>query len=97
MTVLRDISFLWSMFHIIVFFLLLFEPRFPWPVTLTAGFAGAGVLLVVNVMTMFWQGSGIIMRAAFFLALQIPGWPFFLSVLPVRHFMLLDSADHKFS
>ena len=66
MTVLRDISFLWSMFHIIVFFLLLFEPRFPWPVTLTAGFAGAGVLLVVNVMTMFWQGSGIIMRAAFF-------------------------------
>ncbi len=65
-TILRDISFLWSMFHIIAFLLLLFEARFSWSVTLAAGLVGGGTLLVINVLIMFWQGAGIIMRSAFF-------------------------------
>ena len=28
MTILRDISMLWSMLHVIILFLILFEPRF---------------------------------------------------------------------
>ena len=66
MTILRDISFLWSMMHVVGLFLLLFEPRYSWRLTLTAGFAGAGILLSVNMMAMFWLGHGIIMSIAFF-------------------------------
>ncbi|MCI8351638.1 MAG: GHKL domain-containing protein [Oscillospiraceae bacterium] len=66
MPVLRDISFLWSMFHVILIFLLFFEPRYSWRTTFLAGLAGGGTLLVVNVMAMFWFGHGIIMNIAFF-------------------------------
>ena len=66
MEILRDISFLFSMLHIVVLFLLLFEPRFSWRTTLIISFAGVGTLLAVNVLVMFWLGHGIIMNAAFF-------------------------------
>ena len=66
MTILRDISVLWSMLHVVALFLLLFQPRYSWRTTLIAGFAGAGVLLVVNVLAMYWLGHGIIMSIAFF-------------------------------
>jgi len=65
-TILRDISFLWSMLHVSAVFLLLFEPRFSWKTTFIAGFAGAGTLLAVNVLAMFQFGHGIIMSIAFF-------------------------------
>lgn len=66
MTLLRDISFLWSMIHVVALFLLLFEPRYSWRTTLLAGFAGASTLLIVNVLAMLWLGHGIIMILAFF-------------------------------
>ena len=66
MTILRDISFLWSMLHIIIVFLLLFEPRYSWRVTIAVSLAGIGTLLTANVLTMFWLGHGIIMQIAFF-------------------------------
>lgn len=66
MTILRDISFLWSMMHIVLIFLILFEPRYSWRVTLTAGFAGVGTLLAVNTLAMLWRGHGIIMTISFF-------------------------------
>ena len=66
MAVFRDISFLWSMLHIVALFLLLFEPRYTWRSTLLYGFTGAVVMLVCNVMAMFWLGHGIIMSIAFF-------------------------------
>lgn len=66
MTILRDISFLWSMLHVIGLFLLLFEPRYSWRTTLLSGFAGAGTLLIANVLAMYWLGHGIIMSIAFF-------------------------------
>lgn len=66
MTILRDISYLWSTLHIIAIFLLFFEPRYSWRTTLWAGFAGAGTLLAVNVLAMFWLGHGIIMSLSFF-------------------------------
>ena len=66
MTILRDVSFLWSMLHIVFFLILLFEPRFSWRLTLILSFAGAGTLLVVNVLLMYWLGHGIIMSLAFF-------------------------------
>ena len=65
-TIFRDISFLWSMLHVVGLFLLLFEPRYSWRTTFIAGFAGAGSLLVFNVLAMFWMGHSIIMHIAFF-------------------------------
>lgn len=66
MTVLRDISFLWSMLHVFALFLLLFEPRRPWRFTLAVSFAGFAALLAGNALLMAWMGPSIIMRAAFF-------------------------------
>lgn len=66
MTILRDISFLWSMLHVLVIFLLFFIPRYPWGRTLLISFAGAGTLLICNVLAMYWLGHGIIMSIAFF-------------------------------
>lgn len=66
MTILRDISFLWSMFHVVIFLLLLFKPRCSWRTALILSFAGVGTLLCVNVLLMYWLGHGIIMSIAFF-------------------------------
>ncbi len=66
MTLLRDASFLWSMLHVVFVFLIFFEPRHSWRSTIIFSFAGAGTLLVLNVLLMFWLGHGIIMSVAFF-------------------------------
>lgn len=66
MTLLRDASFLWSMLHVVFVFLIFFEPRYSWRSTIIFSFAGAGTLLVLNVLLMFWLGHGIIMSVAFF-------------------------------
>lgn len=83
MTMLRDISFLVSMLHIILLLLLLFEPRFSWRVTLLAGLVGGGTLLSVNVLMMYWKGHGIIMSAAFFTC-TIPSFLLFLLLSKYR-------------
>lgn len=66
MTILRDISFLWSMLHVIIFLMLLFKPRFSWRITLTLSFAVSGILLCGNILLMYWLGHGIILSLAFF-------------------------------
>jgi len=66
MTILRDISLLISMLHIIIIFLLLFEPRFSWRVTYTASFTMCGSLMILNILFMLWKGSEILMGMAFF-------------------------------
>lgn len=66
MTVLRDISFLWAMLHVIILFLLLFEPRYSWRTTLITVFTGSAAIAAVNVAAMVRMGHGIIMSIAFF-------------------------------
>lgn len=66
MTLLRDLSFVWSMLHIVLMFLILFESRCSWRRTMIAGFASSSLLLIVNVLVMFHWGHGIIMNVAFF-------------------------------
>lgn len=48
MTVLRDISQIWALIHVLVVFLLLFESRRPWRFTVILGFSAAGVMTVVT-------------------------------------------------
>jgi len=66
MTVLRDSSFLWSMFHVIGIFLLLFEPRYPWRRTLAASFSATVALLALNIGLAAVIGLERIMSAALF-------------------------------
>ncbi len=83
MTVFRDISFLWSMIHIVALMLLLFEPRYSWRSTLLFGFTGAVGMLVFNMMAMLWKGHGIIMGIAFFTC-TIPTFILFLVLSKYR-------------
>lgn len=48
MTALRDASQFWSMIHVLIVFLLLFESRRPWRSTVILGFSAAGVMTVVT-------------------------------------------------
>ncbi|MCI8328249.1 MAG: GHKL domain-containing protein [Oscillibacter sp.] len=66
MTVLRDISFLWSMMHIVLLFLMFFEPRFAWRITVTVSFLGMGLMLCLNALAVLWLESGSVMSVAFF-------------------------------
>lgn len=66
MTLLRDLSLLWSMLHVIALFLILFEPRFSWRTTLTVAFVVGGTLLIANILLMYQLGNGILMSMAFF-------------------------------
>ncbi len=66
MTILRDISFLWSMFHVIGIFLLLFEPRYSWRRTLTVSFAATVILVLFNIALGAAIGLEHIMSVAFF-------------------------------
>ncbi len=66
MSLLRDISFLLSMLHVIILFLLLFEPKYSWKTTLAISFGGSAAIVAANTLLMVWQGPSIIMGAAFF-------------------------------
>lgn len=48
MTALRDISQIWSLIHVLVVFLLLFESRRPWRFTVALCFFAAGVMTVAT-------------------------------------------------
>lgn len=54
------------MLHLVVLFLMLFEPRFTWKTTFIASFTGSIALLAVNTLLMIKFGSSIILKAAFF-------------------------------
>ena len=87
MTVLRDISFLWSMLHIAILFLLFFKPRYSWRTTLLATTAVLGFLTAVNMLIMLQLGLSIIMRIAF-LTCTLPSLLLF--------FLLSDYRDGRF-
>jgi len=71
------------MLHVILLFLILFEPRYSWRTTFTAGFAGWTAMLAANAFLMVWQGPAIIMRAAFF-TLSIPSALLFFALSQYR-------------
>lgn len=65
MTVLRDISFLWAMLHVIILFLLLFEPRYSRRATWIAALFGSAAIIAVNTAIIAWMGRSL-MSVAFF-------------------------------
>lgn len=75
------------MLHVVFMFLIFFEPRRSWRATAVLSFAGAGTLLCVNVLLMYWMGHGIIMSAAFFTC-TLPSMALF--------FLLSEYRDGRF-
>lgn len=66
MTVLRDISFLWSMVHVMVLFLLLFQPKYSKKVTLIATSLGFAAVVAANALLLTLLGSDALMDLALF-------------------------------
>lgn len=64
MEILRDLSMLWSLIHVEVLFLLLFQPRYSRRVTSAVCFIVCTVLVLLNLALMFRLGSERFMNVA---------------------------------
>lgn len=90
MTILRDISIFWTMFHVIILFLMLFRSRFTRKKTIVAAGIGMGFLMVVN-------GAGLIvfgieaLSKAFLFTCTIPSFIFFYVMSADKRFRFLLS------
>lgn len=59
-TVLRDLSVLWAMFHVIFLFVMLFRSRYTRRKTLLAAGAGMGILMILNMVLGWVFGFGFL-------------------------------------
>ncbi len=84
-TVLRDLSVLWAMFHVIFLFVMLFRSRYTRRKTLLAAGAGMGILMILNMVLGWVFGFGFLGKI-FFFTCSIPSFVFFY----------IFSADKKF-
>lgn len=90
MTILRDISIYWAMFHVIILFLMLFRSRFTRKKTIVAAGIGMGFLMVVN-------GAGLIvfgieaLSKVFLFTCSIPSFIFFYVMSADKRFRFLLS------
>ena len=90
MTILRDISIYWAMFHVIILFLMLFRSRFTRKKTIVAAGIGMGLLMVVN-------GAGLIvfgieaLSKVFLFTCSIPSFIFFYVMSADKWFRFLLS------
>jgi len=61
MTILKDLSVLWALIHVLVMFLLLFESRYPWKKAIKLTLTGAIPLLAANfVLYLFINDMGYV-------------------------------------
>ena len=90
MTILRDISIFWAMFHVIFLFLMLFRSRFTRKKTIAVAGIGMGILMVAN-------GAGLIvfgleaLSKAFLFTCSIPSFFFFYVLSADKRFKFLLS------
>lgn len=101
MTILRDLSILWSLFHILVLFMLLYRSRYPKRSTVILTVVFMGTLALLNVAGLVRYGAEF-MGQVFLLTCTLPSLFFFwfmsqdkkgavlLYVLPCGHGILLD-------
>ena len=82
MTALRDVSQLWAMAHVLVVFLLLFEPRRPWRPTIAICVSGAVVMSVVTLAAA--AVLGVPPFALIFFTCSLPSMALFFSSSPWR-------------
>lgn len=76
MTILRDLSVLWSLFHILILFMLLYRSRYPRKKTIFLTGITMGSLIALNVAGLVLYGSGV-MGKVFILTCTLPSLLFF--------------------
>lgn len=76
MTILRDISMLWSLFHILILFMLLYRSRFPRKKTIFLTGITMGPLALLTVAGLAYYGAEFMGRI-FILTLTLPSFLFF--------------------
>ncbi len=76
MTVLRDLSLVWSLFHILILFMLLYRSRYPGRTTFILTVITMGPLIGLNVAGVILYGAGV-MGKLFILTCTLPSLLFF--------------------
>lgn len=90
MTILRDISILWGMFHVIFLFIMLFRSKYTRKKTVLAAGTGIGLLMGLNVAGLFIYGFEALSKA-FLFTCSIPSFIFFYVMSADKRFKFLLS------
>lgn len=90
MTILRDISICWAMFHVIVLFLMLFRSRFTGKKTIMAAGIGIGLLMSINFIGLLIFGIEALAKM-FLFTCSIPSFVFFYVMSADKRFKFLLS------
>lgn len=90
MTILRDISIFWAMFHVIFLFLILFRSRFTRKKTIAVAGIGMGLLMAANGAGLFVFGFETLSKA-FLFTCSIPSFIFFYVMSADKRFKFLLS------
>ncbi len=76
--VLRDLSVLWAMFHVIFLFVMLFRSRYNRRKTVVLAGVGMGILMMSN-MVLGWVLGFDVLAKVFFFTCSVPSFVFFYS------------------
>lgn len=90
MTVLRDISIFWAMFHVIFLFLMLFRSRYTRKRTIVAAVLGMGFLMTANGIGLVLVGFDTLAKL-FLFTCSIPSFVFFYVMSADKRFRFLLS------
>lgn len=90
MTILRDISVFWAMFHVIFLFVMLFRSRYTRKKTIAAALIGMGLLMAANGAGMVLFGMEALSKA-FLFTCSIPSFIFFYVMSEDKRFKFLFS------
>ena len=90
MTILRDISIFWAMFHVIFLFLMLFRSRFTRKRTIVAAVLGMGFLMTANGIGLVLVGFDTLAKL-FLFTCSIPSFVFFYVMSADKRFRFLLS------
>lgn len=90
MTILRDVSIFWAMFHVIFLFLILFRSRFARKKTIAAAAVGMGILMAANGVGLIVFGIDALSKV-FLFTCSIPSFIFFYVMSADKRFRFLFS------
>ncbi len=88
MPILRDLSLIWSMVHVVVLFLMLFRSKFPRKKTVILSSVGMGLLMAGNILGLCLLGVEMIGKLMLFTC-SIPSFIFFYILSQDRNFAYL--------
>lgn len=88
MTILRDLSIFWGMFHVILLFVMLFRSRYTKRTTILLAAAGMGLLMALNAAGIVILGMETMGRA-FLFTCSLPSFIFFYLLSSDKRFRFL--------